>query len=173
MASLIALIGFILAGLQALMLPENPLNVLVHNTYYIVGHFHMMIWTIIIVGFTAILLDMLKTKMGNADFSNLGRGLLTAGLTMWTAAALALGYVMSYAGYNGLIRRWDAYPVKFLPYMDAMTYLAVTMAASFVMFAIPILGTLLPIKTSAFWVGAETPTLPSTSLPGTMAKHDK
>ncbi|BDC17772.1 proton pump complex quinol oxidase subunit SoxB [Acidianus sp. HS-5] len=173
MASLIALIGFILGGIQALMLPENPLNILVHNTYYIVGHFHMMIWTIIIIGFTAILLDMLKAKMGNADFSNLGRGLLTAGLMMWTSSALALGYVMSYAGYNGLVRRWDAYPLQYLPYMDAMTYLAVTMAASFVMFAIPILVTLLPIKTSAFWVSTEAPSLPSTSLPGTMAKHDK
>ncbi|ARM75281.1 proton pump complex quinol oxidase subunit SoxB [Acidianus manzaensis] len=150
-AALIALIGFILAGLQALLLPINPLNVIVHNTYYIVGHFHLMIWTIIVVGYVAILLDALKTKMGNADFSSLAKGMIGGGLTMWTVGALALGYTMSYAGYEGLIRRWVAYPVKFLPFMEAMTYFAIMMGASFVMYGIPVLFTLLGVKTSLFW----------------------
>ncbi|ARM77004.1 proton pump complex quinol oxidase subunit SoxB [Acidianus manzaensis] len=152
-AAIIALIGFILAGLQALILPINPLNVIVHNTYYVVGHFHLMIWTIIVIGFMSILLDALRTKMGNADFSSLARGMIGGGIGMWTLGALALGYTMSYAGYEGLIRRWVAYPVKFLPFMEAMSYFAVLMGASFVMYAIPVLFTLIPVKTSAFWTG--------------------
>ncbi|AWR93272.1 proton pump complex quinol oxidase subunit SoxB [Acidianus brierleyi] len=170
LASLIALIGFILAGLQALMLPINTLDVIVHNTYYIVGHFHLMIWTIIIVGYIAILLDMLKTKMGNAEFSSLGKGMLIGGLIMWTASGLALGYTMSYAGYIGLIRRWVAYPIRFLPFMDTMTYLAIAMGSSFVMFAIPILFTIIPLKTSSFWTQIE---VTSGNIPGTMINDKK
>lgn len=161
LASLIALIGFILAGLQALILPINPLDVIVHNTYYIVGHFHLMIWTIIVVGYLAILLDMLKTKMGNATFSSLGRGMVSGGLIMWTIGSLALGYTMSYAGYIGLIRRWVAYPIRFVPFMDTMTYLAIMLGASFVMYALPVLFTLLGVKTGLFWEPTTISGLPS------------
>lgn len=151
LSALIALIGFILAGLQALILPINPLNVIVHNTYYVVGHFHLMIWTIIVVGYVSILLDMLASKMNGASLSSLGAGMVSGGVIMWTIGALFLGYTMSIAGYEGLIRRWVAYPVKFLSYMDWMTMFAIIMGASFVMYGLPVLLTLLGVKTSAFW----------------------
>lgn len=151
LSALVALIGFILAGLQALILPLNPLNVIVHNTYYVVGHFHLMIWTIIVVGYVSILLDMLTTKMNGATLTNLSSGMISGGIIMWTIGAFLLGYTMSYAGYEGLIRRWVAYPVRFLPYMDAMTFFAIIMGASFVMYGLPVLFTLLGVKTSLFW----------------------
>ena len=161
-AALVALIGFILAGLQALINPINPLDVLVHNTYYIVGHFHLMIWTIIIVGYVAVLLDMLKSAMGNLmDLSGLSRGLIYGGLGMWTFAALGAGYAMSYAGYEGLIRRWVAYPVKFQPFMDAISYFSIMMGVSFIMYALPVIATLLRIKISAFWERVEAPSVPA------------
>ncbi len=164
-AGAIALIGFILAGLQALILPINPLNVIVHNTYYVVGHFHLMIWTVIVVGYLTILLDALKSRMNNLDFNSLARGLLAGGIGMWTFGGLALGYTMSYAGYEGLIRRWDAYPVQFQPFMDAMSYFAVIMGVSFVMIAIPILFSLLGVGTGLFWTPTTTAGL-SAGLPG-------
>lgn len=52
---------------------------------------------------------------------------------------------------RGLIRRWVAYPIKFVPYMDAMTFFAIIMGASFVMYGLPVLFTLLGVKTSLFW----------------------
>ncbi|AWR96288.1 cytochrome B6 [Acidianus sulfidivorans JP7] len=175
-AALIALIGFILAGLQALILPINPLNVIVHNTYYIVGHFHLMIWTIIVIGFTALMLDAVKdaviSKVGKADFSSIAKGMIGGGIGMWTLGALALGYTMSYAGYEGLIRRWVAYPVKFLPFMEAMTYFAIIMGASFVMYAIPVLFTLLGVKTSMFWTTEGISAVPS-NFTGAMISKEK
>ncbi|BAB67505.1 proton pump complex quinol oxidase subunit SoxB [Sulfurisphaera tokodaii] len=162
-AALIAYIGFILAGLQALILPINITNVIVHNTYYVVGHFHLMIWTIIIVGSVAIILDMLRNQVGaKLDFSSLGRGFLFAGLSMWTVGALLTGYTMSYAGYLGLIRRWDAYPIKFLPFMDVMTYGAMIMGLSFVFIALPIVLTMIRVGIPIFW----TPTTGVTASPG-------
>ncbi|MEM0279498.1 proton pump complex quinol oxidase subunit SoxB [Metallosphaera sp.] len=170
--ALIALIGFILAGLQALILPINPLDVIVHNTYYIVGHFHLMIWTIIVVGYLAIVLDMLKSKMGGATLTSLGSGMISGGVIMWTIGAFLLGYTMSVAGYEGLIRRWVAYPVRFLSYMDWMTMFAMIMGASFVMYAIPVIFSLLGVKTSAFWEVSGTTGIASGPTPGLMSSDD-
>ncbi len=173
LSALVALIGFILAGLQALILPVNSLNVLVHNTYYVVGHFHLMIWTIIVVGYVSILLDMLSSKMNGASLSSLGSGMVSGGVIMWTVGAMLLGYTMSFAGYEGLLRRWVAYPVRFLTYMDWMTIFAVIMGVSFVMYGLPVLLTLLNLKASAFWVTSGTSGVSVTppSLPGTMAQN--
>jgi cytochrome aa3-600 menaquinol oxidase subunit 1 len=161
-SALIALIGFILAGLQALILPINALNALVHNTYYVVGHFHLMIWTIIVVGYVAILLDMLQTKMGTLmQLSDIGKGMVFGGLGLWTIGALGAGYTMSYAGYEGLIRRWVSYPPYFQSFMDAVSYFAMIMGISFAMYVIPVLFTLLGVGTNVFWVRSEAPSMPA------------
>jgi cytochrome aa3-600 menaquinol oxidase subunit 1 len=161
-SALIALIGFILAGLQALILPLNALNALVHNTYYVVGHFHLMIWTIIVVGYVAILLDMLQTKMGTLmQLSDIGKGMIFGGLGLWTIGALGAGYTMSYAGYEGLIRRWVSYPPYFQSFMDAISYFAMIMGISFAMYVIPVLFTLLGVGTNVFWVRSEAPSMPT------------
>ena len=155
----IALIGFILAGLQALIL---PLNALVHNTYYVVGHFHLMIWTIIVVGYVAILLDMLQTKMGTLmQLSDIGKGMVFGGLGLWIIRALGAGYTMSYAGYEGLIRRWVSYPPYFQSFMDAISYFAMIMGISFAMYVIPVLFTLPGVGANVVWVRSEAPSLPT------------
>jgi len=122
LSSLIALIGFIIGGSTALILPENPVNFVVHNTYYIVGHFHLVIWTLIVIGFSAVLLDMLRSSSPGFDFRS--RGTVTLGTGLWTASFLAVGFLMSYAGYQGLIRREIAYPTQFQPLMLLMSLFA-------------------------------------------------
>lgn len=121
---LIALIGFIIGGVQALPQPINLINGVVHNTYYIVGHFHLIIWTLILVGFTGVFLDLLKVSNPNLNFSQKARKLMVAGLIVWTVPFVTIGYLMSIAGYLGLLRRVIAYPPMFTPYMDAMSFLA-------------------------------------------------
>ncbi|MEM3276926.1 MAG: cbb3-type cytochrome c oxidase subunit I, partial [Metallosphaera sp.] len=69
MATLVALIGFILGGVQAVPLPMFPINPIVHNTYYVVGHFHLVIWTLILIGFTAVALDALRSVRAGFNFS--------------------------------------------------------------------------------------------------------
>ncbi|WP_369611610.1 proton pump complex quinol oxidase subunit SoxB [Sulfurisphaera javensis] len=121
---LIALIGFIIGGVQALPLPINIINGVVHNTYYVVGHFHLVIWTLILVGFTGVFLDLLKASNPNLNFSEKARKLMVAGLIVWAVPFISVGYLMSIAGYLGLLRRVIAYPSMFTPYMDAMSFLA-------------------------------------------------
>ena len=124
LAFLIALIGFIIGGVQALPNPMNAINGVIHDTYYIVGHFHLIIWTLILVGFTGVFLDLLKATNPNLEFSERARKLMVAGLMLWTVPFVIVGYLMSIAGYLGLIRRVIAYPAAFTPYMDAMSLLA-------------------------------------------------
>ena len=124
LAFLIALIGFIIGGVQALPQPINLVNPAIHNTYYIVGHFHLIIWTLILIGFTGVFIDLLKATNPNLNFSEKARKLMIAGLIEWTVPFVTIGYLMSIAGYLGLIRRVIAYPPIFTPYMESMSYLA-------------------------------------------------
>ncbi|EZQ11252.1 cytochrome B6 [Candidatus Acidianus copahuensis] len=121
---LVALIGFIIGGVQALPLPINLINGVVHNTYYVVGHFHLVIWTLILVGFTGVFVDLLKETNPSLNFSAKAKKIMLAGIIWWTVPFVTVGYLMSVAGYLGLLRRVIAYPPMFMPYMDAMSLLA-------------------------------------------------
>jgi len=124
MGALIALVGFILAGVQALVLPENSINPIFHNTYYVVGHFHLMIWTLIVMGFVTVFLDMLKTTFAGFNFSEHASKWMRIGMIWWTAPFLGVGYTMSVAGYLGLLRRMIAYPTFFQPFNFIESFLA-------------------------------------------------
>ncbi|WP_062406582.1 cbb3-type cytochrome c oxidase subunit I [Sulfolobus acidocaldarius] len=124
MGALISLIGFILAGAQALVLPENSINPLFHNSYYVVGHFHLMIWTLIIMGYTTVFLDMLRTSFAGFNFSATSSKWMRIGMIWWTAPFMGVGYAMSVAGYLGFLRRMIAYPVIFQPYNLVESFLA-------------------------------------------------
>ena len=124
LAFLIALIGFILGGVQALPQPFNIVDPIIHNTYWIVGHFHLIIWTLILVGFTGVFLDLLRSSSVGFEFSRTASKLITVGLIWWTAPFMTIGYLMSYEGYLGLIRRVIAYPAFFQPFNLAISLLA-------------------------------------------------
>lgn len=124
MAALIALIGFILAGAQALILPINSVNPIIHNTYYIVGHFHLMIWTLIVMGFVTVFLDLLKSSFAGFDFSEQASKWMRIGMVLWTGSFIGVGYSMSVAGYLGLLRRYIAYPTYLQPYNLIESFLA-------------------------------------------------
>nr|WP_240931395.1 proton pump complex quinol oxidase subunit SoxB [Acidianus sulfidivorans] len=161
---LVALIGFIIGGVQALPLPINIINGVVHNTYYVVGHFHLIIWTLILVGFTGVFIDLLKVTNPNLNFSVKATKLMLAGIIWWTIPFVTVGYLMSAAGYLGLLRRVIAYPSMFVPYMELMSFLA----------EVGIPGLVITISTAiAEYVRTSTPTPISltvtSSMPGTMS----
>jgi heme/copper-type cytochrome/quinol oxidase subunit 1 len=163
---LIALIGFIIGGVQALPLPINIVNGVVHNTYYVVGHFHLVIWTLILVGFTGVFVDLLKSTNPNLNFSAKARKIMWLGVIWWTVPFVGIGYTMTVAGYLGLLRREIAYPPMFSSYMELMSFLA----------EIGIPGLVLTISTAlAEYVRTSRPTGISVtvpSLPGAMANVD-
>ncbi|ARM74792.1 proton pump complex quinol oxidase subunit SoxB [Acidianus manzaensis] len=160
---LVALIGFIIGGVQALPLPINIINGVIHNTYYVVGHFHLIIWTLILVGFTGVFIDLLKVTNPNLNFSAKATKLMLAGIIWWTIPFVTVGYLMSAAGYLGLLRRVIAYPPMFVPYMELMSFLA----------EIGIPGLVVTISTAiAEYVRTSTPSgisLSVPSMPGTMS----
>jgi cytochrome aa3-600 menaquinol oxidase subunit 1 len=124
LGALIALIGFILAGAQALVLPVNSINPIFHNTYYVVGHFHLMIWTLIVMGFSTVFLDMLRSSAVGFNFSADVSRWIRGGMILWTASFMPVGYLMSYIGYSGMLRRMIAYPSYFQPFNIAESLLA-------------------------------------------------
>jgi len=166
MAFLVALIGFIIGGVQALPLPINIINGVVHNTYYVVGHFHLVIWTLILVGFTGVFLDLLKSTNPSLNFSFKARKLMVAGLIWWTVPFVTIGYLMSIEGYLGLIRRVIAYPAMFVPYMELISFLAEVGIPGLVLTISTALGEFVKSEVS-------TPTSISTQVspPGVMAKR--
>ena len=133
MATLMALIGFILGGVQAVPLPMFPINPIVHNTYYVVGHFHLVIWTLILMGFTAVFLDVLRTVRPGFDYSKSATRLINAGILVWTIPFVIVGYLMSMEGYMGMLRRVIAYPTTFYPYNLSISLLAEIGIAGIVM----------------------------------------
>ncbi len=133
MATLMALVGFILGGVQAVPLPMFPINPIVHNTYYVVGHFHLVIWTLILMGFTAVFLDLLRTVRPGFDYSKQTSMMINAGILLWTIPFATVGYLMSVEGYMGMLRRVIAYPTVFYPYNLAISLLAEVGIAGIVM----------------------------------------
>ncbi|WP_425487497.1 proton pump complex quinol oxidase subunit SoxB [Metallosphaera tengchongensis] len=133
MATLMALIGFILGGVQAVPLPMFPINPIVHNTYYVVGHFHLVIWTLILMGFTAVFLDLLRTMRPGFNFSRTSTRMINAGIVLWTIPFATVGYLMSVEGYMGMLRRVIAYPETFYLYNVAISFLAEIGIAGIVM----------------------------------------
>ncbi|EHP69156.1 heme/copper-type cytochrome/quinol oxidase, subunit 1 [Metallosphaera yellowstonensis MK1] len=133
MATLMALVGFILGGVQAVPLPMLPINPIVHNTYYVVGHFHLVIWTLILMGFTAVFLDLLRTVRPGFDYSKQTSMMINAGILLWTIPFATVGYLMSVEGYMGMLRRVIAYPTVFYPYNLAISLLAEVGIAGIVM----------------------------------------
>lgn len=133
MATLMALVGFILGGVQAVPLPMFPINPIVHNTYYVVGHFHLVIWTLILMGFTAVFLDLLRTVRPGFDYSKQTSMMINAGILLWTIPFATVGYLMSVEGYMGMLRRVIAYPTVLYPYNLAISLLAEVGIAGIVM----------------------------------------
>jgi cytochrome aa3-600 menaquinol oxidase subunit 1 len=133
MATLMALVGFILGGVQAVPLPMFAINPIVHNTYYVVGHFHLVIWTLILMGFTAVFLDLLRTVRPGFDYSKQTSMMINAGILLWTIPFATVGYLMSVEGYMGMLRRVIAYPTVFYPYNLAISLLAEVGIAGIVM----------------------------------------
>ena len=123
-AFLISLIGFILAGTQALPLPINLTNIYLHNSYWVVGHFHLVIWTLILVGTSAVFTELLRASLPGFDFSEKARKLMTIGLLEWTIPFVTIGYLFTIIGFFGMLRREIAYPAQFAPYQFAISYLA-------------------------------------------------
>ncbi len=116
---LITLMGFIISSIFSLILPFNFFDPIFHNTYYVVGSFHSIIWDFLITGFFLGFYLVFSNKMNRKKDTLIKVSLLT-----WIISSTILSYIMMYAGYQGLIRREVIFPSDFLNTMYFMTGLA-------------------------------------------------
>ncbi|WP_150111428.1 cbb3-type cytochrome c oxidase subunit I [Candidatus Acidianus copahuensis] len=119
--SLLCYIGFIISAIPSLLLPEPFLDTFFHNTYYVVGSFHSIIWDFLIVGLMTGLVSFAEERRKYSESETI---LLNLGIILWSITSTVLAYLMMEVGYFGLIRREIIYSPGFKPIMVFMSFLA-------------------------------------------------
>ena len=101
---------FISGGLTGLWLSHVSLNVFVHDTFYVVAHFHFMFSAATFSALFGAIYFFFK-KLFGLNFNSLCS---FAHLVMWKFGQWVTFTPLYWIGYNGLPRRYHDYPVFFL-----------------------------------------------------------
>jgi cytochrome c oxidase subunit 1 len=125
---------FVSGGLSGPFLAQPVLDIQLHDTYFVVGHFHLIMGVAAIFGIFAATHYWFPKMFGR--MMNEGLGKLHFFITL--AGTYAIFMPMHYLGMAGQTRRYSqftevAYQAKLLPLQTFMTYAAfVTIAAQFI-----------------------------------------
>ena len=104
-----AIVNFVFAGVTGIMLGSVPIDIHVNNTYFVVGHFHYVIYGTIVLGIYAGLYHWFPKITGRLYYEGLGQ--LHFVLTF---VGTALCFVpMHAAGLLGMPRRVASYDPEF------------------------------------------------------------
>ncbi|BBG23411.1 hypothetical protein IC006_0695 [Sulfuracidifex tepidarius] len=116
----VTLLGFAVSSAPSVILPFSFFDPEVHDTYFVVGSFHSIVWDFLVLGFLACFASFVSDRV------EIGKGetLVKVGALTWLGSSTLLSYVMMAAGLYGLIRREIHFPLVFIPYMDLMSWLA-------------------------------------------------
>ncbi|MBX0296748.1 cbb3-type cytochrome c oxidase subunit I [Haloarcula nitratireducens] len=101
---------FIIGGITGVFLASIPVDLLMHDTWYVVGHFHFIIMGLIIFAMFAgsyYWFPIFTGKMYDRRLALIHIGLTFIGVWLAFTAMLLLGYA-------GLPRRYATYPPKFI-----------------------------------------------------------
>jgi cytochrome c oxidase subunit 1 len=101
--------NFVFAGVTGIMLGSVPIDIHVNNTYFVVGHFHYVLYGTIVYGIYAAFYHWFPKMTGRMYYEGLGK--LHFGLTY-------LGTVLTFlpmhpAGLMGMPRRVASYDLEF------------------------------------------------------------
>jgi cytochrome c oxidase subunit 1 len=103
------LVNFLFAGITGIMLASVPFDIHVNNTYFVVGHFHYVIYGAAVMGIYAAIYHWFPKMTGRMYYEGLGK--LHFVLTF---AGVALNFVpMHFAGLMGMPRRVASYDPEF------------------------------------------------------------
>ncbi len=125
---------FVSGGLSGPFLAQPVLDIQLHDTYFVVGHFHLIMGVAAIFGIFAATYYWFPKMFGR--MMNEGLGKVHFFITL--AGTYAIFMPMHYLGMAGQTRRYSqftevAYQQKLLPLQTFMTYAAiVTIAAQFI-----------------------------------------
>lgn len=103
------LINFVFAGITGIMLASVPIDIHVNNTYFVVGHFHYVIYGTIVFGVYAAIYHWFPKMTGRMYYEGLGK------VHFWlTFLGTQLNFLpMHPAGLMGLPRRVASYDPEF------------------------------------------------------------
>ena len=103
------LVNFVFAGITGGMLAAVPVDIHVNNTYFVVGHFHYVIYGATVFGVYAAIYHWFPKMTGKMYYEGLGK------LHFWlTFAGTALNFLpMHPAGLEGMPRRVASYDPEF------------------------------------------------------------
>jgi cytochrome c oxidase subunit 1 len=120
---------FVIGGITGVFLASIPVDMLYHDTYYVVGHFHM-----ILMGITPFMMmaasyywfPILTGRMYNQRLAKLQAVLMVVGVIVTFGAMLITGAL-------GLPRRYASYPAEFAGLMQVQTVGAYVIGISVLM----------------------------------------
>jgi len=142
---LLSTIGF--GGLGGLFLGTQSSDIYLHDTYFVVGHFHLMIGTVTLLGIFAAIYYWFPKWFGRQLSDRLGK--IHFWLTFPPMAALFL--LMHYQGFGGMPRRYYdesgyLFNERNMTAMKPITYLAFTVFVGQMLFLANLAATLLRRK---------------------------
>jgi cytochrome c oxidase subunit 1 len=101
-AQVLAMLLFAFGGVGGLVNASYSLNLLVHNTSYIVGHFHLTVGTAVTLSFMGITYWLVPVLAGRGLWS---RKLALTQAWLWFGGMLVFSFALHYLGIEGMPRR--------------------------------------------------------------------
>jgi cytochrome c oxidase subunit 1 len=108
---------FVIGGITGVFLASIPVDLLYHDTYYVVGHFHMILMGIIpfmMMAASYYWFPILTERMYDQPLARFQAVLMVVGVIVTFGAMLITGAL-------GLPRRYASYPAEFAPLMEITT----------------------------------------------------
>jgi cytochrome c oxidase subunit 1 len=146
-AQLLAMLVFLLGGATGMVNASYDVNLVVHNTSFVPGHFHLTVGTAVALSIIGISYWLMPFLTGNALW---GRGLALAQAWTWALGVLIFSRGQIAAGLADLPRRTAVATSPYVPLVPSWAFdnlmTAVggaVMGVSGVLFALVLLGTLM------------------------------
>ena len=107
--ALAAIVMFVFAGITGIMLASVPIDIHVNNTYFVVGHFHYVVYGTITMGMFAAIYHWFPKMTGRMYYEGLGK------VHFWLAfIGTQLNFLpMHPLGLQGMLRRVSSYDPEY------------------------------------------------------------
>ncbi|SFS88345.1 cbb3-type cytochrome c oxidase subunit I [Halostagnicola kamekurae] len=141
-APMICILGgmstFVVGGITGVFLAAVPVDLVLHDTHYVVGHFHLIVVGIIPLAMMAASYywyPLITGRMYNQRLARIQSALLIVGSFITFIPLLILGYM-------GMPRRYAVYPVEFITLNQIASIGAFVLGASVILWVINMIQSL-------------------------------
>jgi len=135
--------NFVIGGITGIFLADVPTDISLHDTYFVVAHFHYTIIGGEIFALFAAFYFWWPKMTGRMLSEKLGKVHFWMAMIFFNLTFLPMFWV----GLNGMNRRIYVYPADLVPYNVFISLMAFALGASFLVFTFNVLRSLLSKKT--------------------------